>query len=269
MDIRIPDIPRRTPAQEQETFELYSRVRALINEATNEEATFLYNSQLEEIFMDRLASGDPAEGGNHLGEIDLFGLPSKEVWEIEDKIKNGLSAAPRGTWITLRKGFRGDDGDVIYYQPMVAAGYSYRPHDKGLGLGSSDHMESPPKWQSVYDRMIEGDVAGTRTVMREERIRDASKEASRRLALQPGLKLGTLVFNDGKVTRVCEVKAVDGESVILHGRRGAQLVQLTTNALAVDYAIKRAEKEGRRDVVAQKNMRPAQQAAAVSPLFRM
>jgi hypothetical protein len=80
----------------------------------------------------------------------------------------------------------------------------------------------------------------------ERKLADAERE----LNLIQGMQLGTLIFNDYKMNTKCMVESIEGSTVKVVGKRGAYKVTLTTNALGIQWAIKRAEEKGKRKAVA-------------------
>ncbi|CAG9236931.1 hypothetical protein PSP6_700014 [Paraburkholderia tropica] len=70
--------------------------------------------------------------------------------------------------------------------------------------------------------------------------------AAEKLALRNGTHLGTLMFNDFKVTTGCVASGVSRSGVTVTGKRGRTVVRFSTNAVAIDCAIERAFEKGKR-----------------------
>ncbi len=68
------------------------------------------------------------------------------------------------------------------------------------------------------------------------------------LALKPGDKLGTLIFNDFKINRSVEVVSVsdDGFTVNMTGKRGACIAKIEASPMAVKCAVERAKERNKR-----------------------
>lgn len=76
----------------------------------------------------------------------------------------------------------------------------------------------------------------------------ANSRAVDELGLSPGVKLGVLVFNDGKVIKAVEIQSVseDKQSVTINGKRGKNTVSGPVSPVSIKRAIERAEERGAR-----------------------
>jgi len=94
---------------------------------------------------------------------------------------------------------------------------------------------------------------------RNERYRRAADAANSRavdeLGLSPGVKLGVLVFNYGKVIKAVEIQSVseDKQSVTINGKRGKNTVSGPVSPVSIKRAIERAEERGARKPAASAN----------------
>lgn len=91
-------------------------------------------------------------------------------------------------------------------------------------------------------------VYHARHVVEARRAESVAAKIRADLALKQGDKLGTLIFNDFKVTTGVEVTSVsdDGRSVSLKGKRGSYTVTFVAEANSVKYAIDRAHEKSKR-----------------------
>lgn len=104
------------------------------------------------------------------------------------------------------------------------------------------------------------DVYYARRAVESKRAEMASKKTREELALKPGDKLGSLVFNDFKLTTGVEVISVseNGRRASFKGKRGAATVTFESTVEAIKFAIDRAQERGKRkdgyaEFVAKKN----------------
>lgn len=98
---------------------------------------------------------------------------------------------------------------------------------------------------------VEGGVFGMEVYYARDllRLRAASKhyaEVEKKLDLHVDDNLGSLVFNDYKLTTKCKVDSIDGCKISLTGKRGAYVVKFTTDHVGIDNAMDRAYTRGKR-----------------------
>lgn len=92
------------------------------------------------------------------------------------------------------------------------------------------------------------DVYGARKAVEAQRESAKSREFSDALSLKPGDALGTLVFNDGKVTTGVKVVSLNESGLIatITGKRGAATLNGEVGVDAIASAIDRAKERGKR-----------------------
>lgn len=128
---------------------------------------------------------------------------------------------------------------LFYNDDVLAAviadfGDHLRPGDAEIGKGA------------VQGGQFGMEVYYARDYLRACEARELLDAADEKLALSKGVQLGTLIFNDFKVTTGCVVSTIDRAGVIVMGKRGRYTVQFTTNVVAIDAAIERAFEKGKR-----------------------
>jgi len=134
----------------------------------------------------------------------------------------------------------------IYDTVLESTGDFFRPEDRTLGL---QRVERGEVGMAIY---YARDVV-------DEQDKNAAIDAARsELALQPGLLIGTVMFNDFKVVNRAAIKAIDGRVVTVEAKRGRNIIHFTTDALAIKNAIARAVEQGKRKAgpAAQPNVEP-------------
>ena len=90
------------------------------------------------------------------------------------------------------------------------------------------------------------DVYYARLAVEAARGHVLRKSIESQMGLTVGDSLGTLVFNDGKVTAGARVEALDGSDVVIAARRGAASTKASTTVASIAMAMDRAKERGKR-----------------------
>lgn len=155
---------------------------------------------------------------------------SHDEWvrnEARDFVPNGRQSAVIGAVQTaLAEGLFYNSSVVPRCAELLAVG----PDDRLIGAGK------------VVDGAFGMDVYYARQAIRAAAAHAAEDEAAARLAASPGMKLGALIFNDGKLVRAVVVTSVsdDGRSITFEGSRGRSKVAGTNSAASIERAMQRA-----------------------------
>jgi len=136
----------------------------------------------------------------------------------------------------------------------------------------ADRLGITPEQRAFNKTRVEGGDFGyevylARQVVEGRQRDDKLQAATRALNLKPGDQIGALVFNnDFKRNTGMKVVSVDGDSVVLEGKRGSRTIQQRTDSLGVLKGIDRAKEKGYRPDSADEFIagRPKQSTAAES-----
>lgn len=105
------------------------------------------------------------------------------------------------------------------------------------------------------------EIYKARQKVEAQRVEKANADAFKALGLHVGQQLGTLMFNDFKVSRKATVEAIEGNKITLSLKRGKADAILTTDPLAIAAAIERADSKGLRGKK-KEDAKPAEAIAA-------
>lgn len=98
---------------------------------------------------------------------------------------------------------------------------------------------------------VEGGVFGmevyyARGTIDAQHQRQLVLQAEATLNPTPGMVLGSLIFNDYKLSTGCKIESISGRDIKISGKRGRYTVTFTTNAQSVLFAMERAFEKGKR-----------------------
>lgn len=96
--------------------------------------------------------------------------------------------------------------------------------------------------------LFSGDLYMARKALDAKRRYETERQVYKEMALRRGDKLGTLMFNDFKLTQSCWVIEVKEQSrqVVLEGKRGRATCHLLVDIVSIKWAIERAFERGKR-----------------------
>lgn len=110
-----------------------------------------------------------------------------------------------------------------------------------------------PEQRARNSHQVEGgdfgfDVYYAQRAVEAAREHKVLLETARVLGLQPGVKVGTLRFNDGTKTSSCVIRSVEdgGTQLVIEGTRRAQAVTLSCSVVGLARAVQSAHERGMR-----------------------
>lgn len=185
------------------------------------------------------------------GQMDLAPAPETATTFQWKPLTEGERANDRWEG-SMRRGFEPNAYQQAIMDAVRAALDAGKFYSDEVRDFVADRLGVTPEQRALNKTRVEGGDFGYEVYLArkvvEARSKDAKlQEATRELNLKPGDKLGTLVFNnDFKRNTGMTVVSVDGDTVVLDGKRGAQAIRQTTDSLGVKAGIDRAKEKGYR-----------------------
>jgi hypothetical protein len=169
-------------------------------------------------FVTRLCAADDPVRDNHLGIREIPYGPPHERLALE-AVDAEIKAAPRGTWMTLRRSYERDGQDHVFYKVAFSTGLG----EDAVG-SKHDTFTEPPTFEDVYARVLGYEIYEARS-----RVEAADKLKANVEAVESGRVAVGVVFRDLKVNgqsfskaEVISVDAEKGEARLRMTKRGTR-----------------------------------------------